>query len=180
MQSEQLNFLDHTILWAKSESFEMSLVAMAGTMLFLFAGVIWKTALTPVGQALPAPLSVAAAIMLIAGVSGILGHPNKIAQYEMAYQESPTDFVFSEKSRVEKFDAIYKYTIIGAAIAFFAAIVIFAFNSSPTLRAIAVVFVLLGLAGLVIDMFSQERAREYSNAIDLEVLRINEIKNQNR
>ena len=76
--------------------------------------------------------------------------------------------------RVESFEAIYRYTLIGTAMAFTVALCLFAKSESPTLRGIAVALVLLGFSALVIDMFSKERAVVYEQAIDAEIKRLNE------
>ncbi len=175
-----MSFLDHTMIWAKGEAFEMSLLTLAGALLLLIAGLLWKLAPTPTGQALPIPLSVAAMIFVVAGIIGTLGNSAKLAKYESAYEQSPASFVYAEKARVKKFEALYTYTIIGAAIAFAMAIVIFKLSSNETLCAIAVTLVLIGLSGLLIDMFSKERAKTYEQAIDAEIVRLNEITNNAR
>ena len=155
----------------------MSVLALAGAVLLLIAGLIWKLASTPVGQALPIPLAVVAMIFIVAGLVGIFGTPNKLAQYESAYEQSPTSFVHAEKARVKTFEALYTYTIIGAAIAFAAALVMFTLSDNVTMRAIAVALVLIGFSGLVIDMFSQERATAYEQAIDVEMMRLKQMTN---
>ncbi len=172
-----MSFLDHTMIWAKGEAFEMLLLALAGTLLLAAAGLLWKLAPTPVGQALPIPLSVVAMIFVAAGIVGTFGNSGQLAKYESAYEQSPISFVHAEKARVEQFEDLYAYTIIGAAIAFAAAIVMFKLSENETLRAIAIALVVIGLSGLVIDMFSKERAMTYAQAIDAEIVRLNEIEN---
>ncbi|MDE0000478.1 MAG: hypothetical protein OXQ89_22255 [Rhodospirillaceae bacterium] len=51
-----MHFLDHTLAWVPGEAFEMSLLALAGAMVLVAAGVLWRLAPTPIGQALPLPL----------------------------------------------------------------------------------------------------------------------------
>jgi len=168
-----MGFLDHTMIWAKGEAFEMSLLVLAGTLLLAMAGLLWKLAPTPVGQALPIPLSVVAMLFIVAGIVGTSGNSSRLDEYESAYEQSPARFVHAEKVRVKKFEALYTYTIIGAAIAFAMAIVMFKLSENETMRAIAVTLVLVGLSGLVIDMFSKERAKTYEQAIDAETVRLN-------
>jgi len=155
----------------------MLLLALAGILLVMLAGLLWKLAPTPIGQALPIPLSVVAMIFIVPGIVGALGNSSKLAKYESAYEQSPTGFVHAEKARVKKFEDLYTYTLIGATIAFAMAIVMFKLSENETLRAIAVALVLIGLSGLVVDMFSKERATTYEQAIDAEIVRLNEIKN---
>ncbi len=172
-----MNFIDHTVIWAKGEAFEMSLLVLAGALLLVIAGLLWKLAPTPVGQALPIPLSVVAMIFIVAGIVNTFGNSSKLAKYESAYAQSPASFVQAEKARVKKFEDLYTYTIIGAAIAFAMAIVVFKLSGNEMLRSIAVALVLIGFSGLVIDMFSKERAATYEQAIDAEIVRLSEITN---
>ncbi len=173
-----MSFFDHTVIWSKGEILEVSLVALVGALLFVIAGLFWKLASTPVGQALPIPLSVVAIIFIVTGIVGSIGTSSKLAKYEIAYEQSPSSFVHTEKARVKKFETVYAYTLIGAAIAFAIAIVMFKLSENETLRAVAVTLVLVGLSGLVIDMFSKERAATYERAIDAEIVRLKEITNK--
>jgi len=116
-------------------------------------------------------------IFIVPGIVGALGNSSKLAKYESAYEQSPTGFVHAEKARVKKFEDLYTYTLIGATIAFAMALVMFKLSENETLRAIAVALVLIGLSGLVVDMFSKERATTDEQAIDAEIVRLNEIKN---
>ena len=170
-----MNFLDHTMIWAKGEAFEMSLLALVGALLLVIAGLLWKFAPTPVGQALPIPLSVVAMIFIVAGMVSTWGNSVKLTQYESMYEQSAPRFVHAEKARVRKFEDLYAYTIIGAAMAFAIAIVLFQLSENETIRAIAVTLVLIGLSGLVVDMFSKERAKIYEQAIDAEIVRLNDM-----
>lgn len=168
-----MNFLDHTMTWTKGEAFEMSLLAVTGVLVLCIAGLLWRCSPTPVGQALPIPLTVVALIFLVAGVAGLLGTPSKVAMYTSAFEQASAEFVKAEKSRVEAFDTIYTYTLIGTILAFNVAVCLFALSETPTLRAIAVALVFIGLSALVIDMFSKERAVNYEQAINAEIKRLN-------
>ena len=164
-----MRFLDHTIIWVKGEAFEMSVLALAGAVLLLIAGLIWKLASTPVGQALPIPLAVVAMIFIVAGLVGILGTPNKLAQYESAYEQSPTSFVHAEKVRVKTFEALYTYTIIGAGHVHIIRLCDSArhFCSAGSYR----------LFRLGYRYVSKERATAYEQAIDVEMMRLKQMTN---
>ncbi|WP_420583670.1 hypothetical protein [Ruegeria sp.] len=164
-----MQFLDHTLAWARGEAFEMSLLATAGVVVLVVAGLMWRFAPTPVGQALPIPLVVVALIFLAGGLGGSIGSQDRLADYAAAFNQDPVAFVHAEKARVEAFEALYTYTLIGAAVAFAAALALFVFSEHATLRAIAVALVFLGLSALIVDMFSKERAVTYANAIEAEI-----------
>ncbi|MCY4258902.1 MAG: hypothetical protein OXC91_01380, partial [Rhodobacteraceae bacterium] len=165
-------FLDHTLIWTKGEDFEMALLVGAGLIVLIVAVLFWRLAATPISQSLPIPLVIVALLFLAVGIGGLLGSPAKIAEYTAAFEQDPEGFVHAEKDRVEGFRVLYIYTIIGAAIAFAISVLIFAFTLHPLARAIAVTMAFLGLAGLVFDMFSKERAMTYADAIDAELNRL--------
>ncbi len=167
-----MTLLDHTLAWARGEDFEMALLAGAGLIILMIAALFWRLAATPVSQSLPIPLAAVAFLFLAVGIGGLLGSPARIAAYTTAFEQDPVQFVHAEKSRVEGFEVLYAATIIGAAIGFAVALLIFAFTLHPLARAIAITIAFLGFAGLVFDMFSKERAMTYADAIDAELVRL--------
>jgi len=167
-----MTFLDHTLAWARGEDFEMALLAGAGLIVLMVAVLFWRLATTPVSQSLPIPLAVVALLFLAVGIGGLLGTPAKIAAYTAAFEQDPVQFMHAEKDRVEGFQTLYIGTMVGAAISFAAALLIFAFTLHPLARAIAFTIAFLGLSGLVFDMFSKERAMTYADAIDAELSRL--------
>ena len=62
-----------------------------------------------------------------------------------------------ENARVDEFMKIYPQVIIFAAVSFVVGICLFAFCSTPWLRATALALIYLALSCLVIDYFSKER-----------------------
>ena len=166
-----MTFLDHSIAWQRGEAFEMMVLAGAGGVVLILAVGLWRSAPTALGQALALPLVVVALIFLAAGVLGSLGTTERLAAFSAAFEADPVAFVQAEKARVEAFQRLYTYTIIGAAGAFTGAVMIFVFSEHPLLRAIAVSLAFIGLTGLVVDMFSKERADRYSAAIQSELAR---------
>lgn len=164
-----MTFLDHAIEWLRNEAFEMSLLACAGVVILIIAAALWRFAPTPMGQALPIPLAIIALLFLGAGLGGALGTPAKIATFNEAYALDPRAFLYAEKARVEAFQILYTYTLIGAAIVFAIALMLFAVSEQVMLRAIAICLVFLGLSGLVIDVFSKERSNRYYEVIKAEV-----------
>ena len=60
---------------------------------------------------------------------------------------------------------IYPQTIIVSAVMMAAGIGLFAFCSKPTLRASALVLILIALTALTIDFFSKERGIIYQNEL---------------
>ncbi|MYI69489.1 MAG: hypothetical protein F4103_12350 [Boseongicola sp. SB0673_bin_14] len=169
-----MNFLDNTLAWARGEAFEMSLLALAGALLLAAAGALWRLAPTPAGQALPLPLAVLALVFLVAGLAGSIDATGRLEAYAAAFDRDPAAFVHAERARVEAFQSLYAWTMIGAAAAFAVAVALFALSGHATLRAVAVALALAGLSALVVDMFSKERAATYARAIEAEIERLDE------
>ena len=144
----------------------MLLLAAAGVIVLILAAGLWRFAPTATGQALSFPLTVVGGLFLIAGVIGYVGTDARLDAFAATYAADPAAFVQAEIQRVARFQRLYTATVIGASAAFTGAVLIFALSEHPGLRAVAVCLVLVGLTGLVIDMFSQERANRYVAALE--------------
>ncbi|MCY3985322.1 MAG: hypothetical protein OXC72_14015 [Roseovarius sp.] len=167
-------FIDHTQIWLRGEAVDMTAVSVAGFALLLLAGGLWRFASTPLGQALVIPTTLIAVLFLGFGFYSVVSTPGQITKYTAAFDLDPSGFVQAERDRIAAFEALYRYTLIGATIAFLSALGIYVLTDHATWRAIAVAFVFLGLSGLIVDGFSKERATVYASAIDraLEDLRL--------
>lgn len=149
----------------------MTVLSAVGLALLLLAGGLWRIVATPLGQALVIPSALVALLFLSVGIFGVLSTPTKIAQYSASYEQDPSGFVQAEHDRVNGFEAIYIYTLIGAAIGFALALGIFLLTENATWRAIGIMFVFLGFSAVVIDGFSKERAAAYAAEIEIELKR---------
>ncbi len=166
-----MTFLDHSVEWLRGEAFEMALLAGVGSLIMIMAAGLWRLAPTPLGQALPIPLAAVALLFLVAGLAGSSGTSARVAAFTDAFEADPLAFVEAERARVDAFQALYTYTMIGAAVCFAAALAIFALSEHPVHRAVAVTLAFVGVSGLVVDMFSKERSNRYSDAINAEIAR---------
>lgn len=156
-----MEFIQHSIMWAKGEMFESLLTGAFGVLLILVGFLFWKLGQTPAAKAMLLPLVAAGLLLSVAGGSGYFSNQQRVQQYEAMPSQELKEFVKSEKQRVDDFQSLYTYTQIFAAICFVAASVMFWLSINPHLRAVAITLALLGLAGLVIDFFSKERADIY-------------------
>lgn len=164
-----MSFFEHSRAWYQGESLDMAVLAAVGITLLLAAALFWRLGHTPLGQAMALPLAVVALIFLGAGVSGVVGTPAKIAAAEVRFRADPQAYVQAERARVDGFEALYRYTMLGAALAFALAVAAFALSDGPNTRAIAFALALLGTSALLIDAYSQERAAGYATAIDAQL-----------
>lgn len=161
-----MEFIEHTIAWCKGEIFEGRLVLISGVVVLILAFLFYKLGTTPNAKAMLYPLLVVGALFVAIGVTMPYSNSKRIAEFEKAYAENPEAFLQSEKERVEGFQYMYKMTLIFAFVMFALAVLVFWFSHSPLLKAIALAAALLGISGLVIDHFSEERAATYYKKIE--------------
>lgn len=160
-----MQFIQHSIEWAKGEIFESSITGGAGLLLIALALVFWKFGQTPGAKAMLIPLGLTGMLLAFSGVSGYNSNQKRIEEYKAVDPTELVDFVKSEKERVEGFESLYTFTMVFAALCFAAACTIFWLTSNPHWRAAAIALVVLGSAGLIIDSFSKERADVYYGEI---------------
>jgi hypothetical protein len=166
-----MDFLQQTINWVKGEIFEAIIIGSFGLLTIICSLLLWKFGETPNAKAVIIPLAVVGILLLAITIGGITGNNKRLLQYTEAFKKDKIEFVKSEKKRVEDFQYLYKMTIIIASIGFVIAICFFLFTNNPTLKAIGLALIILGLAGLSIDFFSKERADTYYKAIMTEMER---------
>lgn len=160
-----MDFIQHSISWAKGELFEATIVATCGIGIALIALLFWRLGSTPGAKAMLIPFAVAGLIFSASGISGYLSNQQRIKDYEKIQQEDLPAFVVAEKERVEGFASIFTFTQIFASVCFTAAVLMFWMSLNPHLRAVALGLAVLGSAGLIIDFFAKERSDIYYKAI---------------
>ena len=160
-----MDFIQHTTNWVKGEIFEATLFGSFGLLTIIFSLLLWKFGETPNSKALIIPLAIVGAIFLATAIGNIAGNNKKIPQFTEAFKKDKTEFVKSEKKRVEDFQYLYKMTIIIASVCFAVAISFFLFTNNHILKAIGISLIIFGLTGLIIDYFSKERADKYYELI---------------
>lgn len=164
-----MDFIQHTTNWIKGEIFEATIFGSFGLLTIIFSLLFWKFGETPNSKAVIIPFAIVGFFFLVTAFSGIVSNNKRLIQYSEAFQENKSEFVKSEKKRVENFQNIYKTTFIIASVCFFVASCFFLFTNSHILRAIGLALVIFGMNGLIIDYFSKERADIYYKAITTEI-----------
>ncbi len=160
-----MSFIDHTVIWAKGEMLEGSIVAIAGLFLILSGLAFMKFGGTAGAKAMVIP--VIACGVLFVSAAGFMSYSNnkQIQAFEARYAENAVEFIKAEKKRVDGFQALYAGTAWTALIFFLLAAASHFFTSSPNLKAIGIVLAVIGVCGLTIDFFSKERADRYYDEI---------------
>jgi hypothetical protein len=164
-----MDFIQHTIAWAKGEIFEATIFGSFGLLTIICSLFLWKFGDTPNDKALIMPLIVVGIFFLVTAISGISSNNKILPQYMEAYNSDKPAFIKSEKARVQGFQYLYKMTIVIASISFVLAICAFVLTHNATLRAIGIALVIFGITGLIIDYFSKERADNYYKQIVMEI-----------
>ena len=161
-----MELIDYTNKWLAGEIFEDLAMVIAGIIVFILALLAWRLGSSESARAIVWPLIVAAVLLI--GLGGSLAYNNhaRKAQYAQQYQENPQQFLDSEKARVDEFMKIYPQTIIVSAVIMVVAICLFAFFSTPWVRATGLTLILVALAALTIDYFSKERGITYQQELN--------------
>ena len=156
-----MELIHHTLNWVKGEILEAKIMAIAGVVIILCAILFWKFGTTPYAKSMVTPLFVVGIIPLVFGVSGAISKQKSIIHYKEAWEQNQTEFVQSEKARVESFDNIFKYSYPFAIICTIGGAILFFLISSPNWKAISLSLMMLGLMAYVVDHFAAERADIY-------------------
>lgn len=160
-----MDFVRHSVQWARGEILEMALIAAAGLTVAVIGVAFGRLGGTPLARAMLVPLVVLGLSFAVMGVSGYATNRNRIPAYERAYREDPAAFVRAERTRVEGFQYMYRITNVLAPVCFAVAAGLFWLTLDARARAAGIALVIFGLFGLVIDGFSKERADVYHAAI---------------
>ncbi len=156
-----MGLIDYTTNWIKGELFEAKLIVAFGVITIIGAFIFWKIGTTPNARALFIPLIVVGAIYSAIGGGMLYSNPKRMIELPKSYQQDKAAFAKSEKKRVEDFQYGYKISKIVATLFFSLTLIIFWTTKNPTWVGIGITLTYFGLAGLVVDYFSQERADTY-------------------
>ena len=162
-----MELIDYTNKWLAGEIFEGKSILIAGICLLVLTFVVWRLGSTDYARAILIPMLVVAIMHIGVGAGMIITNKQRIPQFtEQYHQQTPQEYLDSENARVDEFMKIYPQVIIFAAICFAVAICLFAFCTTPWLRATALALIYLALSMLVIDYFSKERGMIYQQEIN--------------
>lgn len=161
-----MEFIQHSINWAKGETTEAIITGIAGLLIVISALLFWKFGNTPYAKALIIPLLIVGIIPFVSGISGVINNQKRIEVYQQAWQENPQQFIQDEKARVEGFDQIFKYTYPMAIILTIGGAILFFLLGSPAWKAISLAMMTMGLMTYFIDHFAAERADIYYKQIE--------------
>ena len=159
------NFLDHAITWSKGEIFEGRMVLIFGIVTFIVGLVYAKFGTTPLAKSMVWPVLIAGILLIGGGIEANRRNVKRIQTFEKAFAEQPQQLIQSEKERMELTRWWYPRTaaIAGGVLAL--GFILFMFLANSHVRSTGLVLIWIGLAILVIDYFSEERAITYQTHI---------------
>ncbi len=161
-----MELIDYTNKWVSGEILEDLAMVAGGVICLLLALAAWRWGTSESARAIILPLTVVAVIFIGGGAALAYNNHQRSKQFVEQYQESPEKFLKSEKARVADFMKIYPQTIIVSAVMMAVGICVFAFCTTPWLRASALALILVALAALTIDFFSKERGVIYQHELN--------------
>lgn len=166
-----MDFIKHTIHWAKGEIFEAIIYGSFGLLTIIGSLLFWIFGTTLHSKSAVIPFALVGIFFLLTAIFGIANNKKRLREYTDSYHINKIDFVLSEKKRVEDFQHLYKMTIIIASVCFAVALLFFYLSNNYFLRAVGLALILLGMTGLIVDFFSKERADNYYRTILMEIER---------
>lgn len=160
-----MELIQHTVTWIKGELFEARIIVAFGLFSMIAGGLFGKVGTTPNARALLIPLMVVGAIYTAIGAGMLYNNPKRMITLPQSYVQDKAAFARSEKQRVDDFQYGYKVSKIVATVFFLLTLILFWTTKNPTWMGMGIGLTYFGLAGLIIDYFSQERADVYYTAI---------------
>lgn len=169
-----MDFLQNTLNWVKGEMFEASVIFLVGIFIMVSAISFWQFGTTPYSKALVIPLAITGLIFCGVGASGYLSNQKRLTEYPTQYEKNHTEFIQSEKQRVEGFQYMYKVSLAVFGVSALVVLIAFLFTENKTFQSIAIALMIIGSSLVVIDFFSKERATIYYGQINEELSMTNE------
>lgn len=160
-----MNLIEHTTHWVKGEIFEGSAILVSGIITFITAFLLWQWGTTPNSKTLIIPTIVVGFLFVAMGISMLYFNNKRLPEMQTAYRQNPTEFVKTEKKRVEDFKILYPISLAVSNVCFALTLIFFWFTKNETLYGIGIALSIFGIALIVIDYFSKERATIYYEQI---------------
>jgi hypothetical protein len=153
------------VAWCRGEIFEGRLLALFGATVVIIALCFSRFGTTPSARAMFIPLLVVGAVALLVGLSMNFNNQARIPKYTAAYESNPAAFIQSERERTDDFIRWYPITMASFSLIALVGCAIYFFRPTAMGRAIGLATLLMSLAVLFLDHFSEERAAVYQDAI---------------
>lgn len=160
-KTKTMKFIEYSIQWAKGEIFEGWCVTLFGISIIICTTALYKYGTTTNAKALVVPLAVVGLLFGLLGSYMLYSNNQRIPKMEVDYQGNATNFIESEKKRVEDFQVLYPISLAISAACFLITLLAFIFSKNATFQAIGIALSVVGFSLIIIDFFSKERAHIY-------------------
>lgn len=153
-----MDIFQNTMNWIKGELLEAGLILTFGVVTVVAGILFFRLGATPAARALLWPLIVTGIIYAAIGSGMLYSNKKRMAEFPERYKTNRKEFIVSEKKRVEDFQYGYTVSKVVATLFFVTTLLLFWFSKNPFWQGIGIGLAYFGLAGLVVDYFSQQRA----------------------
>lgn len=160
-----MDFINYSLHWVKGEIFEGSIILVSGLITLICCFIVWYFGTTANAKTLITPLIIVGLLFIATGISMIYSNNKRLPEMQQMYQQNPTEFVQDEKKRVEEFQILYPISLAISTVCFVLTLVFFWFTKNQTLYSAGIGLSIFGIALLIIDYFSKERAAIYYEQI---------------
>ncbi len=160
-----MEFITHTTNWIKGELLESTLIITFSILLLISAFLFWKFGATPNAKVIILPLAIVGLLLCSVGASMYVSNQKRLTESKLKLEPNSVEFIQFEKKRVEAFQYMYQISKGIAVVTFVFAIFAFGFTKNATIQGIAIALLIVGISGLIIDYFSEERAAIYYSEI---------------
>ena len=160
-----MEFVKHTTNWIKGELVEGRLTITFSVLLLISVFLFWKFGTTPNTKIITLPLATIGLFLCSVRRLMYISNQKRLAESNLKFKPNSVEFIRFEKKRIEDFQYLYQISNGIAVVTFVFAIFVFGFTKSPTIQDIAIALLSIGVLGLIIDSFSEERTTIYTSKI---------------
>ncbi|GAA5219975.1 hypothetical protein [Membranihabitans marinus] len=160
-----MNFLEYSLHWVKGEILEGWIILISGLITLFCSFCLWYFGTTANAKSLILPMIVVGTLFLAMASSMVYSNNKRLPAMQQSYQENPMQFAQNEKKRVEDFQILYPISLAVSTVCFILTLIFFWFTNNQTLYAVGIPLSIFGIALIVIDYFSKERASIYYEQI---------------
>jgi MFS family permease len=157
-----MEFITHATNWIKGELLEAIIITVFSIIMLISAFLFWKFGTTPNSRTLIIQTAIVGVFLLMVGLSMSFSNQKRLVEIETKIGKNTSEFIKFEKKRVEDFQYMY---VVSKTIAVVTFVFAFWFSKNGTVQGISIALLIVGISGLIIDYFSEERASIYYTEI---------------
>lgn len=149
--------------------FEATIIFIGGAIILLSAIAFWQFGTTPNSKSLMWIFFVTGFIFCGIGIGSYTSNQKRITDFTELYEKNKTEFIQSEKQRVEDFQYMYIVSLVVFGVSALVVLFAFLFTKNIIFQSVAIGMIIIGSSLVLIDFFSKERATIYYGQINEEL-----------